>query len=175
MNEPNWLDKDSVLLLHERLIEETGGSHGVRDEALLESALSRAQNLYAYEDADLFDLAAAYAEGLSSNHAFVDGNKRVAYAAAGLFLEDNGYTLEVEQDNEQEELFLRLAKGEVSREVLAEWYRQHTQPLELERDEEAERLTKEAEERAARLAEFERLWKEGEERRQENEQTLSQN
>jgi death-on-curing protein len=130
MSETNWLDKDFVLFLHERLIEETGGSHGVRDEALLESALSRAQNLYVYENADLFDLAAAYAEGISNNHPFIDGNKRVAYAAAGMFLEDNGYILEVERENEQEELFLRLASGKLSREELAEWYRKHTLPQE---------------------------------------------
>ncbi|MEI6706130.1 MAG: type II toxin-antitoxin system death-on-curing family toxin [Methylococcales bacterium] len=125
--EPIWLDKAFVLLLHEIAIKRTGGSQGVRDEALLDSALSRPQNLYHYQQVDIFDLAASYAEGLSSNHPFIDGNKRTAFAAAGLFLEFNGYQLEAEKDNEQEDLFLRLAEGKVSHEELAEWYRQHAQ------------------------------------------------
>jgi death-on-curing protein len=124
--EPVWLDKAFVLLLHEIAIKRTGGSQGVRDETLLDSALSRPQNLYHYQPADIFDLAASYAEGLSGNHPFIDGNKRTAFTAAGLFLELNGYQLEAEKDNEQEELFLRLAEGKVSHEELAEWYRQHT-------------------------------------------------
>jgi death-on-curing protein len=126
-DEPGWLDKDFVLWLHERAIERTGGSQGVRDEALLDSALSRPKNAYHYQNADIFNLAAIYAEGISSNHPFIDGNKRTAFAAAGMFLEDNGYRLESERDNEQEILFLRLAEGKVSREELAEWYRKNTQ------------------------------------------------
>ena len=126
-DEPVWLDKDFVLWLHERAIERTGGSQGVRDEALLDSALSRPKNAYHYQNTDIFNLAAIYAEGISSNHPFIDGNKRTAFAAAGMFLEDNGYRLESEIDNEQEILFLRLAEGKVSREELAEWYRQNTQ------------------------------------------------
>lgn len=128
MTEPNWLDNAFVLFLHERVIEETGGSHGVRNEALLESALSRPKNTFYYEQADIHDFAAAYAYGISSNHPFIDGNKRTAFAAAGMFLEDNGYELFVEIDNEQEILFLRLADGKVSQEELAEWYRQNTRP-----------------------------------------------
>ncbi len=112
-------------MLHEIAIKRTGGFQGVRDEALLDSALSRPQNLYYYQPADIFDLAASYAEGLSNNHPFIDGNKRTAFAAAGLFLEFNGYQLESEKDNEQKILFLRLAEGKVSHEELAEWYRQH--------------------------------------------------
>lgn len=142
MTEPNWLDKEFVLFLHERVIEETGGSQGVRDEALLESALSRPQNAYHYEQVDIHDLAATYAEGISSNHPFIDGNKRTAFAAAGMFLEDNGYQLGVEKENEQEILFLRLAEGKVSREELAEWYRENTQ--ELVRDQ-AQTITREPE------------------------------
>jgi death-on-curing protein len=85
--EPVWLDKEFVLLLHELAIKETSGSQGVRDETLLDSALSRPQNLYYYQQADIFALAASYAQGISSNHPFIDGNKRAAFAAAGLFLE----------------------------------------------------------------------------------------
>jgi death-on-curing protein len=130
-NEPVWLDKDFVLWLHERAVERTGGSQGVRDEALLDSALSRPQNAYFYENANIFELAAIYAEGISGNHPFVDGNKRTAFAAAGLFLEDNGYRLMSETDNEQETLFLRLADGKVSSQELAEWYRQNTQLIQV--------------------------------------------
>ena len=129
MKKPQWLTMDFVLELHESIIDATGGSHGVRDEALLESALSRPQNAYHYEQADIYDLAAAYAEGISSNHPFIDGNKRTAYAAAGMFLEDSGYQLGVEKDNEQEILFLNLADGKVSRAELAEWYKQNTQEI----------------------------------------------
>lgn len=126
MKEPSWLNKDFVLDAHEEVINETGGSHGVRDEALLESALSRPQNAYHYEQADIFDLAAAYAEGISSNHPFIDGNKRTAFVAADTFLEKNGYELDPEMDNEQEILFLNLAESKVTRAELAEWYRQNT-------------------------------------------------
>lgn len=138
MTEPLWLDKGFVLILHERVIDQTGGSHGVRDETLLESALSCPQNAYHYEQADLHELAASYAEGISSNHPFVDGNKRTAFAAAGIFLEDNGYQLAVEKDNEQEILFLNLAEGKVSRAELAEWYRENTRELAQEREVEQE-------------------------------------
>ena len=128
-DDPIWLDKEFVLWLHERTVERTGGSQGVRDEALLESALSRPRNLYHYEEADIFDLAAAYAEGISSNHPFVDGNKRTAFTAADMFLEDNGYRLESEKGNEQEILFLNLADGKVTRAELAEWYRQNAHEI----------------------------------------------
>jgi death-on-curing protein len=125
MKPPNWLNKEFILAAHEHIIAETGGILGVRDESLLESALSRPQNSYHYEQTDIFLLAATYAQALSGNHAFVDGNKRVAFVAADVFLEKNGYELEVEIDNEQETLFLSLAEGKVSLVELAQWYRQN--------------------------------------------------
>lgn len=127
MKQPNWLAKAFILAAHKHIITETGGSQGIRDEALLESALSRPQNAYHYEQADIFDLAATYAEGISSNHPFVDGNKRTAFVAADVFLEKNGYELGTEIENEQETLFLNLADGKVSRAELAQWYRQNSQ------------------------------------------------
>ena len=173
--EPSWLDRELVLWLHECAIERTGGSQGVRDEALLDSALYRPQNAYHYQNADIYELAAIYAEGISSNHPFVDGNKRTAFTAADLFLESNGYRLESEKENEQETLFLRLADGKVSREELAEWYRQHTTELEREQETETERKAREeAAARAERLAQFDRMAKEAEERRQQTEQTKDQ-
>jgi death-on-curing protein len=126
MKEPNWLSKAFILAAHEHVIAETGGSQGVRDETLLESALSCPQNVYHYEQVDTFDLAAAYAEAISSNHPFIDGNKRTAFVAADIFLEKNGYELGVEVENEQEILFLNLADGKVTRVELAEWYRQNS-------------------------------------------------
>lgn len=79
--------------MHERLLAEHGGAAGLRDAGLLESALGRPQNLVAYEKANLFALAAAYAAGIIKNHPFVDGNKRTGFVAAVVFLDCNGYEL----------------------------------------------------------------------------------
>jgi death-on-curing protein len=93
VKQPTWLSKVAILAIHGRLLAEHGGASGLRDENLLESALSSPLNHLEYGDADLFTLAAAYAYALTSNHPFVDGNKRTAFAAAGIFLELNGYRL----------------------------------------------------------------------------------
>ena len=129
MSEPIWLSKDFVLILHEKVVNETGGSQGVRDDTLLESALSRPQNAYYYENANIFEMAACYAGGISSNHPFIDGNKRTAFVSADTFLRKNGYLLVGEKGNEQEILFLRLAEGKVSRDELAKWYEQNTSAI----------------------------------------------
>ena len=87
MSEPVWVLRDVLELLHSESIAEHGGAEGLRDEGLFESALARPRNLFAYENVDdPARLAAAYAYGLAKNHAFVDGNKRVAFIACGLFL-----------------------------------------------------------------------------------------
>ncbi len=91
MKEPEWVLRDTVLALQERLLAEFGGPGGLRDGGLLDSALARPQQLFAYGKPSLFDLAAAYAFGLVRNHPFVDGNKRVGLTTAILFLELNGY------------------------------------------------------------------------------------
>src|SRR3989337_1795434 len=90
-----WLSKELVLALHDRQLAEHGGSSGVRDDNLLESALARPQQLHAYGDPapDLADLAAALGYGLARNHPFVDGNKRTAHVAYRTFLELNGAEL----------------------------------------------------------------------------------
>lgn len=124
---PQWISQEQVLYLHRRAIEKYGGSFGVRDTGLLESALARPENFYAYGEQDLFLLAAAYAEGIARNHPFLDGNKRAAYATAGLFLYVNGYTLQAPSVAAQITLFEKLAMGQVSRDDLAQFYRQHTQ------------------------------------------------
>ena len=92
MNEPLWLRKDAIVTSHHSSIAQFGGSQGIRDEGLLESALARPENKFAYETTpSLAELAAAYSFGLARNHPFVDGNKRIAFAAAAMFLAINGY------------------------------------------------------------------------------------
>ena len=128
--EPNWISKEQVLLIHENTIKMQGGSSGIRDEGLLESALARPQNSYAYGEDDIFLLAAAYAEGLARNHAYVDGNKRAAYITSDLFLYLNGYDLNIKSTSAQITIFESLAKGEMNREELAEFYRRNTSIIE---------------------------------------------
>src|ERR1039458_3809794 len=90
MKEPQWLLRETVLALHERLLAEFGGLRGLRDAGLLDSALVRPHQLFAYGKPSVFELAAAYAYGLIRNHPFLDGNKRIGFTAAIAFLELNG-------------------------------------------------------------------------------------
>ena len=128
MADPRWLTKDEVLHAHVRQLAEHGGSPGLRDEGLLESALARAENLAAYGDPDVADLAAAYAYGLAKNHAFVDGNKRASFAACTTFLLANGYRLPVD-DAANIDTWLALAAGELGQADLAGWLRARVAPL----------------------------------------------
>ena len=120
MTEPLWLDQRSVLALHAELLREYGGLGGVRDEGLLESALARPQNLMAYGDPSLAEMAAAYAFGIVRNHPFADGNKRTALAAADVFLQLNGHEIVVEEV-EAVAVVRDLAAGEIDEEELAAW------------------------------------------------------
>jgi death-on-curing protein len=115
-------DKLDVLTAHARLIAETGGSAGLRDEGLLESALAAAENRHGYEDADLATCAATYAYHLTQAHAFVDGNKRVAAAVTETFLESNGSQLAM-TDEEIVRLFLDIAAGLLSRDEVERLFR----------------------------------------------------
>ena len=119
-----FVDKISILIIQKKLIERYGGIHGLRDEGALESAIIAAQNRYNYETEELSALAATYAFHLSQAHAFLDGNKRIAAAVAGVFLEINGAWLDASQD-EIIELFLKIASSKLSREQVeekfAEW------------------------------------------------------
>lgn len=121
-----WLDKELVLALHDRQLAEHGGSSGVRDDHLLESALARPQQLEAYGDPrpDLADLAATLAFGLARNHPFVDGNKRTAAVACETFIDLNGGTL-VAEDHELFPMYLGVAEGKVEVEQFAAWLRAH--------------------------------------------------
>ena len=129
MKEPIWLVRAALEILHDLSIAEHGGATGLRDEGLFESALARPQNLLAYEgDADLARLAASYAFGLAKNHAFVDGNKRIAFIAAATFLKINGLRLVAEQA-EATLVMLSVASGAFSEDELAGWIRKHLQPV----------------------------------------------
>lgn len=127
-SEPKWISQSQALFIHDQSIARHGGGAGMRDEGLLESALARAENVYAYGESDLCMLAAAYAEGIARNHPFVDGNKRTAYAVAGLFLYLNGLILQIPDAQAQITVFENVAAGHVSKEEVAEFYRSNTIP-----------------------------------------------
>ena len=122
MNEPRWLDLQSLLLLHSESIAEHGGSDGLRDQGLLESALARPRNRLSCGEPDLAALAAAYADGLARNHPFVDGNERAALLAIGLFLMLNGMRLTAPQADAVLTM-LALAAGDLTEDELAAWIR----------------------------------------------------
>jgi death-on-curing protein len=124
-----WLTIDQVLAYHDQIIAHTGGFSGVRDIQLLESALGKPQNLAAYAEPSVFELAATYAEGIARNHPFLDGNKRTAFAAAGSFLHRHGFKILVEQENEHVEALEQLAQGLLSREDFARHLETHSQPV----------------------------------------------
>lgn len=128
MNEPIWIKQDVVLAMHEEALMAHGGSEGVRDLGLLESALARPKNLLAYsqEPPTLPQLAASYARGIVSNHPFVDGNKRTAFIVSLTFLRLNG--LEVTASKEDRvTTFWKLADGSLSEEQLALWFERNTE------------------------------------------------
>lgn len=122
-----WIEFESVLIFHDLQLLEHGGAAGVRDEGGLRSALARPQNLAAYGDPDLFELAAAYAVGIAKNHPFVDGNKRTAFVTAGAFLDLNGSGLRADEA-EAALVFLRLAAGDLTEDALADWLRANATP-----------------------------------------------
>lgn len=129
MKPPRWLTLQGMLALHDKTIADHGGSPGLRDLALLESALARPQNHFDYEgQADLVMLAAIYASGIAANHPFVDGNKRAAFLAAGLFLDKNDVVLTAKQADAAL-TFLKIAAGEMSVSEVAAWLTTNCQPI----------------------------------------------
>ena len=120
MSDPVWLTEDTVRALQDELIVTYGGLGGVRDAGLLASALARPQNLLAYGDPSLVQLAAAYAYGLVRNHPFVDGNKRIGLAAADVFLQLNGYEI-IAPEVEAVAVMRDLAGGQIEEAELAHW------------------------------------------------------
>ena len=125
MKEPEWLLEETLIALHDVLVSEFGGETGIRDEGLLESALARPRNLLNYGRADLFDLAAAYAYGLVKNHPFIDGNKRVGFMAAAIFLELNRIRFRAAEVDAAVEM-LAVAAGERTEIQFAQWLRDHS-------------------------------------------------
>lgn len=128
MNEPVWVNVEAVLIFHEENLVQFGGSSGIRDRGAIESALARPQNLFAYGQPDLFDLAAAYTAGLSQNHGFVDGNKRTAFLTGVVFLAENRYDVVAEQA-EVIAAMLELADHQLDEVGYAQWLRDHTIPV----------------------------------------------
>ncbi len=123
--EPRWLTRFIVEQVHQSQIREHGGEHGVRDKSLLQSALHRPNNTFAYDaDASLTDLAADYTFGIARNHPFVDGNKRTAFLAAFIFLELNGMTIEAEEP-EVVAIVVALSSGDIGRDEFARWLEEH--------------------------------------------------
>jgi death-on-curing protein len=115
---------DAVLVAHKEQIAEHGGTEGIRDAGLLDSALARPQNLLAYgQSVDVSSLAASYAYGIAKNHPFLDGNKRTALVISVTFLNLNGYDFDA-QPSETYRQFLGIAEGVVSEEELASWIRE---------------------------------------------------
>lgn len=124
-----WIKENSVLAIHDEQIAEHGGLAGVRDHALLQSALARPQPRAAYENPDVADLAAAYAVGISRNHPFLDGNKRTAWVVAESFLIKNGYELHA-SDRESVAVMLAVAEGTMPESEFASWLRANIAPRE---------------------------------------------
>lgn len=128
MNEPKWILDDVVFCVHQMLLSEHGGSIGIRDKALLESALSRPKQRYEYErESTIFQLAASYSFGLAKNHPFIDGNKRIALAIGAIFLEINGFTLNAPEP-ETVIIFEQLASGNIKEAELANWFNLNSVP-----------------------------------------------
>lgn len=124
MTEWIWVDPDVALAVHEEQLAEHGGSAGIRDAGLLESALARPKNVAAYGEPDFAELAASYGFGIARNHPFVDGNKRTAFVSVELFLRLNGYQL-VADDAACVLTMLAVAVGEMDEAIFADWLRRH--------------------------------------------------
>jgi death-on-curing protein len=120
--EPLWITYEQAVAIHGEQLRRFGGAPGLRDEGMLRSALERPVNKWTYEQAPLAELAAAYAFGLAKNHAFVDGNKRIAFMAMLTFLHKNGVPF-APDPAQSTVIILALAAGEVSEESLTRWIR----------------------------------------------------
>lgn len=125
-----WIDKHQTLAIHDEQLAEHGGSGGIRDEGLLESALARPLNLVAYSESapSLVQLAASYGFGIARNHPFVDGNKRTALVVTLTFLLVNGLAVTAPKEDRYF-IFYDLAAGKLSEDGLAQWLEANTQPV----------------------------------------------
>jgi len=124
MNEPIWLLPEIVISVHQMLLAEHGGASGIRDEILLDSALNRPRQRFAYSDTlSIYELASSYCYRLAKNHPFIDGNKRVALTVAAIFLEINGYSLVAPEANTVV-IIEQLAAGNITEDELANWFKE---------------------------------------------------
>jgi death on curing protein len=133
MNEPKWVRRDAVLVVHDRQIELFGGQYGLRDAGLLDSAIARPKNFYFYENADIIRLSAAYGYGICQNHPFIDGNKRTAFVIAIAFLKTNGFKFQ----SSQVDVVLtmeNLAGSILSEDAFIDWLKNYTTSLLSEKD-----------------------------------------
>ena len=133
--EPVWISVELARAIHQRQLAEHGGPDGVRDAGMLESAISRPRQKYAYaaHEIDMPELAAAYAFGIARNHPFIDGNKRTAYVLCRTFLVLNGWDL-VAPLADRYPVFLALAAGELAEDPLADWLGRHSRPEQVSED-----------------------------------------
>ena len=122
-----WIEESVVWAVHEAQLAEHGGSVGVRDAGLLQSALARPQNLAVYGEPDITDCAAAYGYGIARNHPFIDGKRRTAFVCAELFLVLNGYDLSAD-DTDCIQTMLAVAAGDIEEAAFAAWLRAHAVP-----------------------------------------------
>lgn len=127
MNEPEWIEKETVLGLHEQSLNDHGGLPGIRDEGLLDSALGKPINVFAYGHPTLFDLAASYVYGLVKNHPFMDGNKRTGFITGILMIELNGYHFTAGEADAAVRT-LALAAGEMTEAAYAAWMESNSTP-----------------------------------------------
>lgn len=128
MTEPFWLTRQAIEIIHDEQLAEHGGAAGLRDAGLLDSALARPRNLFAYGEQDICALAAAYAAGIVRSHPFVDGNKRTAFLAAYTCLAVNGLDLDA-PEAEAVVMTLDLASGELPEAGFAAWLRDRTESI----------------------------------------------
>jgi death-on-curing protein len=125
MKEPAWVNREECLAIHGMMLAHHGGRAGVRDEGLLESALSKPKNFFAYASPTLPQLAASYAAGIILNHPFIDGNKRTGFMIAAVFLEVNGCVLTATEESVVENT-LALASGKLKETGYAAWLKKNS-------------------------------------------------
>ncbi len=125
MKEPSRITREECLAIHEMMLAQHGGLAGVRDEGLLDSALSKPQNLFAYSKPAHAEMAASYAAGIILNHPFLDGNKRTGFMVAAIFLEVNGFELTATEESVVENT-LALAAGSLKEKNYAAWFKDNS-------------------------------------------------
>lgn len=127
--EPPWISRVMTDAIHLDILRSLGGAHGVRDPALIDSALGRPRNRLAYDQSvDIAELAAAYGCGIAKNHGYLDGNKRTAYLVMYAFFRVNGYRIDA-HEADVVALMISVADGSTSEKQLAEWLREHSSPV----------------------------------------------